>query len=93
MIPHPRKSEPHRLPMLEAGDGDRRNDCSLYGGCLDRWLRSTCRRRAHASDQAAQCPEGCGAYATPSRNERLELATMAARGAAGDVVYSVARVR
>lgn len=47
----------HRLPMFEAGAGERRDDCTQYDGCLTRYLRD-----GKHDNTPAQCPAGCWAY-------------------------------
>lgn len=50
-----------RLPVLEVGHGDRRDDCENYDGCLDRFVART------RGAVQGRCPKGCESFrATPS---------------------------
>lgn len=57
-LPHPQG-----LPMLELGEGERR-DCAGYEGCLDRYLD----RFKRLSNYPARCPAKCASFAAPARS-------------------------
>jgi hypothetical protein len=73
----------HRLPMLEVGFGERRDDCDHYSGCLGRWLKLNWR----GFDREAHCPRGCASFAEQSAEERHEQARMASAGKHGEVAW------
>lgn len=66
----------HRLPMFEAGTGERRDDCRRYDDCLDRWVKGVGHPRPYQrehSQQQAQCPPDCWAYETLPEHVRHEI--------------------
>lgn len=60
-----KSGEPSRLPMLEPGYGERRDDCRGYAACLGRFC-------AAYSREHARCPKACAHYAPLTRGEKLE---------------------
>lgn len=66
----------YRLPVLIAGRGERRDDCTHYGECLGRFVRSVkyYRGRSHDADAPARCPAGCSSFALVPSHVRHGIA-------------------
>lgn len=72
-IPPPPPSSRRALPMLVLGEGERRDDCDEYAGCLSRFVTQSRRRFPHG-DPAASCPAGCSSFTSSRELELLHTA-------------------
>lgn len=68
-----------KLPMLEAGDAGRRDDCRNLSGCLARWINFRSfypkgKRGKRAAEQQAQCPPECASFERIPRAAEIAMA-------------------
>lgn len=76
----PSVSAKTRLPTFEEGEGDRRDDCTHYRDCLNRWMKvSDSLRRLRDREPQARCPAACASYSATPQHVRMGLAMAGGR--------------
>lgn len=71
--PREEQSGVRRLPVLELGDGNRRDDCRHYEGCLDRFVAQHVKGKG-TGGSSARCPVGCESFGVVPSHARHAIA-------------------